>query len=80
MSDHELLQVDPAALHLPGGRRDEVDPTKLQRQLAQHGMSVSGMSPLGSVAVVMVSWSSTTEWSLTRSLESLNWIGRHFGS
>jgi hypothetical protein len=26
MSDREFLQVDPATLHLPGGRRDGVDP------------------------------------------------------
>ena len=46
MSDREFLQVDPATLHLPGGRRDGVDPMKLHRQLARHGMSVAGMPPL----------------------------------
>jgi hypothetical protein len=46
MSDREFLQVDPATLHLPGGRRDGVDPMKLHRQLAQHGRSVAGMPPL----------------------------------
>src|SRR5438128_5416408 len=46
MSDREFLQVDPAVLHLPGGRQDGVDPTKLHRQLVRHGMSVAGMPPL----------------------------------
>ena len=46
MSDREFLQVDPATLHLPGGRRDGVDPMKLHRQLARHGLSVDGMPPL----------------------------------
>ena len=40
------MQVDPATLHLPGGRRDGVDPMKLHRQLARHGMSIAGMPPL----------------------------------
>ena len=42
----ELLQVDPATLHLPGSRRDGADPVKLQRQLARHGSSTAGMPPL----------------------------------
>jgi hypothetical protein len=46
MSDREFLQVDPARLHLPGGRRDGVDPMKLHRQMARHGLSVAGMPPL----------------------------------
>src|SRR4051794_13788377 len=46
MSDREFLQVDPATLHLPGGRRDGGDPMKLHRQLARHGMSIAGMPPL----------------------------------
>ena len=46
MSDREFLQVDPGTLHLPGGRRDGADPTKLHRQMARHGMSVAGMPPL----------------------------------
>ncbi len=46
MSDREFLQVDPATLHLPGGRRDGVDPIKLHRQLARYGMSINGMPPL----------------------------------
>ncbi len=46
MSDREFLQIDPATLHLPGGRRDGVDPTKLHRQLARYALSVAGMPPL----------------------------------
>ncbi len=46
MSDREFLSVDPATLHLPGGRRDGVDPVKLHRQLKRHGTSVDGMPPL----------------------------------
>ncbi len=46
MSDREFPRVDPATPHLPGGRRDGVDPMKLHRQLARHGMSIDGMPPL----------------------------------
>ncbi len=46
MKPREFLQVDPAALHLPGSRRDGADPLKLQRQLAKHGTSVEGMPAL----------------------------------
>lgn len=46
MGHREFLQVDPATLHLPGGRRDGVDAVKLHRQMARHGMSVAGMPPL----------------------------------
>jgi hypothetical protein len=46
MSDREFVQVDPATLHLPGGRRDGVDPMKLHRQIARYGMSLTGMPPL----------------------------------
>jgi hypothetical protein len=46
MSHREFLQVDPGSLRLPGGRRDGVDPMKLHRQLARHGLSVIGMPPL----------------------------------
>ena len=42
----ELLQVDPATLHLPGSRRDGADPVKMQRQISRHGTSVIGMPPL----------------------------------
>jgi hypothetical protein len=46
MSSREFLQVDPATLHLPGGRMGGVDPMKLHRQLARHGVSIDGMPPL----------------------------------
>jgi hypothetical protein len=46
MSDREFLRVDPSTLHLPGSRRDGVDPMKLHRQMAQHGLSIAGMPPL----------------------------------
>ena len=42
----ELLHVDPATLRLPGSRRDGADPVKLNRQLARHGSSLTGMPPL----------------------------------
>jgi hypothetical protein len=45
MKAHELLQVDPATLHLPGSRRDGADPVKLHRQIAKHGSSLDGMPP-----------------------------------
>lgn len=46
MSDREFLEVDPATLHLPGGRRDGVDPMKLHRQMSRHGLSIGGMPRL----------------------------------
>jgi len=46
MSDRQFLQVDPATLHLPGGRRDGVDPVKLHRQMKRPGTSVAGMPPV----------------------------------
>jgi hypothetical protein len=46
MTAPELLQVDPATLHLPPSRPDGADPAKLQRQLARHGRSIAGMPPL----------------------------------
>jgi hypothetical protein len=45
MKPRELLQVDPASLHLPGSRLDGADPVKLQRQVAKHGNSIEGMPP-----------------------------------
>ena len=42
----EFLYVDPATLHLPGSRRDGVDPMKLHRQVVRHSTSTSGMPPL----------------------------------
>jgi hypothetical protein len=46
MSDREFLEVDPATRHLPGGRRDGVDPMKLHRQMTRHGLSIEGMPRL----------------------------------
>ncbi len=46
MSKREFLLVDPAVLHLPGGRRDGADPMKVHRQMARHGTSIAGMPPL----------------------------------
>ena len=46
MNPRECLEVDPASLHLPGSRRDGVDPLKLQRQFSRFGTSVVGMRPL----------------------------------
>jgi hypothetical protein len=46
MSQREVLQVDPATLHLPGSRRDSADPVKLRRQFARHGTSIIGMPPI----------------------------------
>lgn len=46
MKRREILQVDPASLHLPGSRRDGADPFKLQRQVARYGTSTAGMPPL----------------------------------
>ena len=45
MKPPELVQVDPAKLHLPGARRDGADPAKLQRQIAKHGSSLEGIPP-----------------------------------
>jgi hypothetical protein len=39
----QLLQVDPASLHLPGSRRDGADPLKLQRQVARYGTAIDRM-------------------------------------
>lgn len=46
MKPCEVLQVDPASLHLPGSRRDGADSGKLQRQVAEYGTSTTGMPPL----------------------------------
>ena len=46
MGNREFLEVDPAALHLPGSRRSGADPLKLQRQVARFGSSTDGMPPL----------------------------------
>ena len=46
MADREFLEVDPTNLHLPGGRRDGADLSKLQRQVSRFGRSIAGMPPL----------------------------------
>lgn len=46
MSARVFLDVDPATLHLPLERIDGADPGKLQRQIARHGKSLTGMPPL----------------------------------
>src|SRR5258708_16998276 len=46
MGSREFLEVDPAALHLPGSRRSGADPVKLQRQVARFGSSTNGMPSL----------------------------------
>lgn len=43
MSSPVFFDVDPATLRLPPERIDGADPGKLQRQIARHGRSLSGM-------------------------------------
>ena len=40
------IQVDPRTLRLPVSRLQGADPAKLQRQIARHGRSVTGMPPV----------------------------------
>ena len=42
----QLLNVDPATLHLPPSSAQGADPAKLHRQIAKHGKSVAAMPPL----------------------------------
>ncbi len=42
----DFRDVDPAELRLPSQRASGADPYKLQRQIAQHGTSISRMPPL----------------------------------
>jgi hypothetical protein len=42
----DFRDVDPADLRLPSSRSSGADPYKLQRQIARHGKSISGMPPL----------------------------------
>ena|SRR5437588_3439194 len=42
----EFLDVDPRTLRLPPSRIDGAEPAKLQRQIARHGKSTTGMPPL----------------------------------
>src|SRR5215207_3268318 len=46
MSPRVFFDVDPATLYLPQSRIDGADPVKLQRQIARHGSSLSGMPPI----------------------------------
>lgn len=46
MGGGEFLEVDPADLHLPGGRREGADFLKLQRQFSRYGTSTAGMPPV----------------------------------
>jgi hypothetical protein len=46
MGNQQFLQVDPARLHLPGGRLQGADYLKLQRQVAKYGASIVGMPTL----------------------------------
>ena len=46
MPNREVLEVDPATLHLPGSRRDGADPIKQHRQVTRHGHSIEGMPPI----------------------------------
>ena len=41
-----MRDVDPAELRLPSSRSGGADPYKLQRQIAQHGTSITGMPSL----------------------------------
>jgi hypothetical protein len=42
----DIRNVDPAELRLPSSRSSGADPFKLQRQIAKHGKSTTGMPPL----------------------------------
>jgi hypothetical protein len=42
----DIRDVDPAELRLPSSRSSGADPMKLQRQIAKHGKSITGMPPL----------------------------------
>jgi hypothetical protein len=42
----DIREVDPAELRLPPSRWTGADPVKLQRQIAKHGTSITGMPPL----------------------------------
>ena len=43
MKPPEYLDVDPRTLRLPPARASGADPGKLQRQIAQYGLSAAGM-------------------------------------
>jgi hypothetical protein len=42
----DVRDVDPAELRVPSSRSSGADPVKLQRQIARHGRSISGMPRL----------------------------------
>ena len=42
----EFIDIDPRVLRLPTSRSEGADPAKLQRQIARHGRSLSGMPPV----------------------------------
>jgi len=46
MSSQVFFDVDPATLWRPNERINGADPTKLQRQIARHGRSLTGMPPV----------------------------------
>jgi len=46
MSSRVFFDVDPATLRLPQERIDGADRVKLQRQIARHGRSLTGMPPV----------------------------------
>ena len=46
MASPEFFDVDPAGLRLPRERIEGADPAKLQRQIARHGRSLTGMPPV----------------------------------
>lgn len=42
----DIRDADPAELRLPSSRSAGADPAKLQRQIAKHGVSTTGLPPL----------------------------------
>ena len=52
----DFRDVDPAELRLPSSRLSGADPYKLQRQIARHGASITGMPPLFAYAGPMEHW------------------------
>jgi hypothetical protein len=47
MTLERFLEIDPRLLRLPTTRPNGADPTKLRRQIAQHGASAQAMPPIG---------------------------------
>ena len=46
MNSRVFFNTDLAELHLPNERISRADPVKLQRQIARHGKSLTGMPPV----------------------------------